>query len=48
MKDRIVWLMIMVMCLVGYAGGASTILICSDAPAPGVAGGDHHDDALVA
>ena len=42
MKDRIVWLMIMVMCLAGGAG-AATILLCSDEP---VSGG--RDDTLIA
>ena len=52
MKDRIVWLMIMVMCLAGAASGAMNILLCSEAEKPvshgGPAAGEHEDDSLVA
>ena len=51
MKERIVWLMIMVMCLVG-TGQAMNILLCSEAEKPvshgGAAAGEHEDDSLVA
>ncbi len=51
MKERIVWLMIMVMCLVG-TGQAMNILLCSEAEKPvshgGPETGEHEDDSLVA